>query len=196
MEPTEALAVLVALVAGFLTGRRSAADGEAGGFAAVMSPVRAAGRLAADTAVHIGSAGTALVRDVAAGAGDLSALALDVAQGAASGAAFGLIQFRAARHLRTGPPGGGRAQPGEAGGSKVIVEPEAAALEALDEVEAPERQGDVSVRAYAAERPVVLVTRGTRFHRPGCSAVRGDAREVGREDALAEGRIPCRSCNP
>jgi hypothetical protein len=105
-------------------------------------------------------------------------LGLDAARGAASGAGFGFIQFRAARHVRAHPP---RA-----------AAPESVARESA----ARESAARAPTRAQRGSAAIVLVTRGSRFHRPGCSAVRGEAHELPRDEALAEGRLPCRSCNP
>ncbi len=177
MEPTEALVVLLAIAAGFLTGRRSAADG----FGVVARPVRAGGRVAAGVAQHAGSTGATIARRVASTAGQVSAVGIDAAKGAAAGAGFGLIQFRAARHVRGGAAG--TATPTATDGASTL------------EVAGTPSASPLSPSAPGGA-PIVLVTGGTRFHRPGCSSVRGDAREVSRDEALAEGRVPCRSCNP
>ena len=160
MEPTEVLAVLAALLAGFVTGRRGH-PGSPGATAARLSrflarQVRGAGHLAGVASGEVASTAAGVAQRVASGAGEAYGLGLDAARGAASGAGFGFIQFRAARHVRAHPP-------------------------------------RAAARQTAA---IVLVTRGSRFHRPGCSAVRGEADELPRDEALAEGRLPCRSCNP
>src|SRR5947209_16634944 len=106
VEPTEALVVLVAIAAGFLTGRRSAAGGgPLDGFGVLTRPVLAGGRVAAGAAQQAGSTGATIARRIASTAGQASAVGIDAAKGAAAGAGFGLIQFRAARHVRGRPAG-------------------------------------------------------------------------------------------
>jgi hypothetical protein len=160
VEPTEVLAVLAALLAGFVTGRRGHL-GSPGATAArlprfLARQARGAGHLAGVASGEVASTAAGVAQRVASGAGEAFGFGLDAARGAASGAGFGFIQFRAARHVRAHPP-------------------------------------RAAARQSAA---IVLVTRGSRFHRPGCSSVRGEAHELPRDEALAEGRLPCRSCNP
>ena len=177
MEPTEVLAVLAALLAGFVTGRRGHL-GSPGATAArlprfLARQVRGAGHLAGVASGEVASTAAGVAQRVASGAGEAFGLGLDAARGAASGAGFGFIQFRAARHVRAHPP---RA--------------------AARQTAARESAARAPTRAQRGSAAIVLVTRGSRFHRPGCSAVRGEAHELPRDEALAEGRLPCRSCNP
>jgi hypothetical protein len=174
VEPTEVVAVLAALFAGYLTGRRGTI-----GFHVVTGPARTAGHLAGAAAGQLASVTTGVARRVMSGAGEVSAVGLDAARGAAAGAGFGFIQFRAARHVRAHP-----SRPPTKAGGPVGTDPNIAG------------PPDVPTSSRSGGAPMVLVTGGTRFHRQGCSAVRGDAHEVGRDEALAEGRVPCRSCNP
>jgi hypothetical protein len=170
VEPTEVVAVLAALFAGYLTGRSSAGlAGATKTLHRLAEPVRATGHVAGSVAGQLTSSTTEVARRVASAAGAVPAMGLDAARGAAAGAGFGFLQFRAARHVRAHPPRAASEQSAPRGGSHA---------------------------GAAAALPMVIVTGGTRFHRPGCSAVRGDVRELTRDEALAEGRAPCRSCNP
>jgi hypothetical protein len=170
VEPTEVVAVLAALFAGYLTGRSSAGlDGATKTLHRLAEPVRATGHVAGSVAGQLTSSTTEVARRVASAAGAVPAMGLDAARGAAAGAGFGFLQFRAARHVRAHPPRAASERSAPRGGSHA---------------------------GAAAVLPMVIVTGGTRFHRPGCSAVRGDVRELTRDEALAEGRAPCRSCNP
>jgi hypothetical protein len=178
VEPSEVVAVLAALFAGYLTGRGSAGlDGATKKLHRLAGPVRATGHVAGSVAGQLTSSTTDVARRVASAAGAVPAMGLDAARGAAAGAGFGFLQYRAARHVRAHPPRAASEPRAPRGGSHAG----AAAL-----ADPPE----------TAVLPMVLVTGGTRFHRPGCSAVRGDVRELTRDEALAEGRAPCRSCNP
>jgi hypothetical protein len=174
VEPTEVVAVLAALLAGYLTGRRGTHD-----FHVVTRPARTAGHLAGAAAGQLASMTTGVARRVVSGAGEVSGVGLDAARGAAAGAGFGFIQFRAARHVRAHPSRPATITGGAVDDDLNVVAP-----------------ADALTSSRPGGAPMVLVTGGTRFHRPGCSAVRGEAHEVSRDDALAEGRVPCRSCNP
>jgi hypothetical protein len=188
VEPTEVVAVLAALLAGFVTGRRGHL-GSPGATAArlprfLARQVCGAGHLAGVASGEVASTAAGVAQRVASGAGEASGLGLDAARGAASGAGFGFIQFRAARHVRAHPP---RAAARESAAR--------ASGQSPDDRSTGE-PADAPTRAQRGSAAIVLVTRGSRFHRPGCSAVRGEAHELPRDEALAEGRLPCRSCNP
>jgi hypothetical protein len=183
MEPTQLVALLGALTAGFFAGRRAGSHGLTvpGPAAVVARQGRHVGNAVAATAGQVASAGTGVARRVVSGVETASGLGADAARGAAAGAGFGFVQFRAARHFRARPPRGAPASGGQA-----VAQAEIATA----------TPGDAPTPSQPGGAPVVLVTAGTRFHRPGCAAVRGDAHEVTRDEALAEGRVPCRTCRP
>ena len=181
MDPAEVVAVLAALLGAFLAGRsagtRSGGNGDADVVGLVTGSVRRAGDMAGAVAGHVVTTSADVGRHVASGGGDITALGADAGRGAAAGAGFGFIQFRAARHVR-GRPRSSRA---------AVAAPASGAGEA---------RGNVGSSSSADAPTTVLVTNGTRFHRAGCASVRGGSREVSRDEALAEGRVPCRACNP
>jgi hypothetical protein len=193
VEPTEVLAVLAALLAGFVTGRRGHL-GSPGATAArlprfLARQVCGAGHLAGVASGEVASTAAGVAQRVASGAGEAFGLGLDAARGAASGAGFGFIQFRAARHVRAHPPRAAARQ---------TAARESAARESGESPDdrSTGEPADAPARAQRGSAAIVFVTRGSRFHRLGCSAVRGEAHELPRDEALAEGRLPCRSCNP
>lgn len=181
MDPAEVVAVLAALVGGYLAGRtaggHSGENGRSDPLRVVTGTLQRAGQVAGAAAGQAVSASVDVGRRVLSSVGDFSALGADALRGAAAGAGFGFIQFRAARHVR-GSPTSSRAAVAKPG------------------TDTGDAGSDPEPSSSAAAPASVLVTNGTRFHRPGCASVRGDSREVSRDEALAEGRVPCRACNP